>query len=655
MNDEALTSVLARLPAVNPFSPTLNLGATLKPTLLASRTAVRHTANIDRSAVASPSDTLERAGQPFEPGIARQPDGYEILDELGRGGMGIVYRARQRTLQREVAVKRLQSDDTFMRQAFLTESMVTGELEHPNIVPVYALCEEEESGLWLVMKRIGGRTLAQLIAEIPSPREAADIDRLLEVVLGVADALRFAHSRGILHRDIKPVNIMVGSFGEVMLLDWGIAAYFGDPAAAPHAIPHVRDLDMISGTPLYMPPEMAEGRGADCGPWSDVYLLGATLYEVIAGKPPRRAGTLMDVLTGVREPSPLKFGPTVPAELRVICRRALAHAPAARYPDIASFQTALRDYLDHRESRTLSKSAEDGLELWRTSTATGIDDANRPRLYRAISEVISSFQHAHLLWPQNTAARTGEMVARKAWASAALDGGDIGVAVTAIESVDDAEAVALRQRIDLVAQSRRRALRLTRWLGAGLMAAQLLLVTGLAVFGWIELRSFTQAEIVEELKRLAPAAAAALEMVDEVNPDRLDEVADALGRESDLHLVMVDIDGTVIADSDSEPGGVAPPVQSWPEVAEARRGVVDAWAEHPGVTDDDVLSLARPWRHVDGTEAVLVLSLPRNALDGSLHSVIVGGLVALMLSFLIWSLVVLRVSRRLNVSLSRIV
>src|SRR5688572_5925461 len=478
---------------------------------------------------ATPSDTVlrdpgTRSGrEPGEP-VALQPAGYDILGELGRGGMGVVYRARQRTLRREVAVKRLQSDDALLRQLFVTESMVTGELEHPNIVPVYALCEEAESGLWLVMKRISGRTLAQLIADVPEPRDTRAIDRLVDVVLDVADALRFAHSRGILHRDIKPVNVMVGSFGEVMLLDWGIAASFGDQAPGPDVIPHTRDLDMIAGTPLYMPPEMAEGRGADCGPWTDVYLLGATLYEVITGRPPHRGNTLMDVLTGVRAAPPLPFAETVPLELQEICRRALAHDTASRYPDVESFQKDLREYLENRQSRALTTRAEDGFGRWRTLIANGIDDANRPRAYRSISEVISSFQHAALLWPDNTAAGRGEVVARLAWANAALDAGDIGVAINAIEGVTDTAATDLRRRITAIRQARRRTLRFARWLGAGLIGGQLLLIASLAVFGWIELRRFTQAEILEELRRLAPAAAAALAMVDEVNRERLDEV-----------------------------------------------------------------------------------------------------------------------------------
>jgi serine/threonine protein kinase len=649
---DAVTAFLARSPEIDPFSSTLNLGATLKP----QRPGATVGETLTASDTLAPSATRLREADTFAPphqpsaSPAQQPDGYDILGELGRGGMGVVYRARQRTLQREVAVKRLQGDDEFMRRAFVTESMVTGELEHPNIVPVYALCEEPESGLWLVMKRIGGRTLAELIAEVGEPRDIRAVDRLIDVVLDVADALRFAHSRSVLHRDIKPVNIMVGSFGEVMLLDWGIAASFGDRAQT--VIPHVRDMDMIAGTPLYMPPEMAEGRGADCGPWTDVYLLGATLYEVIMGRPPRRGQSLFEVLaTSDRVQAPLVFPDTVPLELHTICRRALANDTASRYPDIASFQTDLREYLENRQSRTLSARADEGLTRWRAMIANGIDDSNRPRAYRTISEVISSFQHATLLWPDNTAARTGELVARLAWANAALDGGDVGVATNAIEGVKDVAASDLRRRITALRQARRRALLFARWLGTGLIAGQLLLVAGLGVFGWIELRRFTQAEILEELRRIAPAAAAALETVDEVNRDRLDEVADALGRESELHLLLLEDDGSTLADSGTESAAVVASTQSWPEVIDVRRGVNESWAEHRSPTGQNVLSLARPWRHVNGTDAVLVLSLPRNTLDGPMHAVLVGGLVALLLSFLVWSLVVLRISRRLSVSL----
>jgi serine/threonine protein kinase len=644
----AVTAFLARSPGIDPYSETLNFGATLKPTPRAASAA---------SSGTTPFDTIARnpgagvaASQPAAD-AALQPSGYDILGELGRGGMGIVYRARQHTLRREVAVKRLQSDDEFLRQAFVTESMVTGELEHPNIVPVYALCEEAESGLWLVMKRIGGRTLAQLIADIPAPRESQAIDRLIDVVLDVADALRFAHSRGILHRDIKPVNVMVGSFGEVMLLDWGIAASFGDEGPRSAVVPHVRDLDMITGTPLYMPPEMAEGRGADCGPWTDVYLLGATLYEVITGRPPRGGNTLIDVLASDRDAPPLPFAETVPEELRDICRRALAPDTASRYPDVESFQKDLREYLEHRQSRALTVRAEDGFARWHTLIANGIDDGNRPRAYRTISEVISSFQHASLLWSGNTAAAQGEVTARLAWANAALGTGDIGVAINAIEGVTTTEASELRRRITASRQARKRTLRFARWLGAGLIGGQLLLVAGLAAFGWFELRSFTHDEILEELRRLAPAAAAALAMVDEVNRDRLDEVADALGRDSELHLLLLEPDGSVIADSDTEPEGAIASVPSWPEVIAVRRGGGESWADRADPSGRAVLSLARPWRHNDGAEAVLVLSLPRDTLDGPLHTVLVGGLVALLLSFLIWSLVVLRVSRRLSVSL----
>jgi len=686
MNDETVALIRRRVSEVDDGS--LNLGATIKPM---SRMAGSATVRIARDAApaAGPADsaslsgldrTLPRPGQPGPPDQTlqrpdatwpldgqtwplpgqgpdhggRQPAGYDILGELGRGGIGIVYRARQRTLKREVALKKLQSAEGPLRQAFLAESMVTGELEHPNIVPVYALCEEEQGELWLVMKRIGGRTLAQLIADVPAPRDARQIDRLLDVLLDVADALRFAHSRGVLHRDVKPVNVMVGTFGEVMLLDWGIAACFGDNAPAVDAVPHVRDLDMIAGTPLYMPPEMAEGRGEDCGPWTDVYLLGATLYEVITGKPPHRGSSLFDVLSDTSAGVRLTFAKEVPTELQQICRKAMAHDPADRYQDVESFQNDLRDYLENRESRALSTLAGEGLERWRQASLAGIDDTNRPQMYLAISEVISSFQHACVLWSGNDAARAGEIVARRAWAKAALDNGDLGVAMTAIEGIKDARADALRKRIQEMGLERRRALRFARWLGTGLIAAQLVLVAGLGAFGWLELRNFTRGEILEELRRLAPAAGAALRMVDEVNPDELDRVADELGAASEFRLVLLNTDGSVVADSQTEPGDPPLSTQAWTEVAAVVRGAPDAWSERPSERNGQVLALATRWQHEDGADGVLVLTLPRNTLDGSLHTILVGGLAALIISFLIWSFLIRRVTRRLHVALSRV-
>jgi hypothetical protein len=274
-------------------------------------------------------------------------------------------------------------------------------------------------------------------------------------------------------------------------------------------------------------------------------------------------------------------------------------------------------------------------------------------MYRAISEVISSFQHACVLWPGNDAARGGEIVARRAWAEAALDNGDLGVAMTAIEGVRDATADALRSRIQTVGEERRRTLRFARWLGAGLIVAQLVLVAGLGVFGWLELRGFTRGEILEELRRLAPAASAALRMVDEVNPENLDQVADALGTQSEFRLVLLDVDGTVIADSETEPGQTPPSAGSWSEVRGVLGGSAEAWSERE-TERGDVLALATRWQHVDGTAGVLVLTLPRNTLDGSLHTILVAGLAALVVAFLIWSFLIRRVTRRLSVALSRV-
>jgi serine/threonine protein kinase len=638
-----LPTVLANLSDIDPTDATVDLRQTIKPTV--------------RVEVVGPSQSRgasvsERSAEP-----PPRAEGYQLIDVLGRGGMGVVYRARQRALGRDVAIKRLQQAAAPLREAFLAESIVTGELEHPNVVPVYALCEESEGELWLVMKRIGGRSLAELLAETPPPRPRETIDRGIEILLDVGDALRFAHSRGILHRDVKPENVMVGAFGEVLLLDWGIAARFGggpddapgdgDVPAPSGPVPHVRGLRQIAGTPRYMAPEQAMGRGDLLGPWTDVYLLGGVLLEILTGSPPHAGDTLMAALAAACRAEPPQLGPEVPADLQAVCRTALSRDPEDRYQDVESFQGALRDYLEHRESRTLAEHAQRGLERWRAEVTRGVPPEDRARRYASMGEVIASFQHARLLWVENEPARQGEARARQEWARLALDAGDLGVAETAIEGLGS-EADGLRSGVAGERSERRRTLRFVRWLGGGLVALQALLVIGLAWFGSWEIERFTQSEIVEQLERLDRAVGAALAGVEAAHAGLLDDLADSLGRAEGLRIELIGPDGHQLASSHDDQNGVSP-TTALPVVQRVLAGGEGGVIELP-----DELALVRPWRHEDGLTGALVTALPRDVLDGPLHAVLVGGLAALVVSFLLFSLVVVRLSHRLTASLDRV-
>jgi hypothetical protein len=523
------------------------------------------------------------------------------------------------------------------------------------VVPVYALCAEEAGEPWLVMRRIGGQSLADLLAASPPPRSRETVDRCLDIVLDVCDALRFAHSRGILHRDLKPENVMVGAFGEVLLLDWGIAARFGDApaevgagAAVPGgtSVPHVSTLRQIAGTPRYMAPEQALGRGDLFGPWTDVYLLGGMLYEIVAGEPPHPGGTLIETLTAACRGDPPELVSDEPDELQAICRKALARDPGARYRAVAEFQAALREYLEHRESRALSRHAREGLERWRGEVADGVPIDERARRYAGAAEVIASFQHATLLWPDNEEARAGESEARRDWARLALGSGDLGVAETAIEGLGD-EAAGIRESIARERAERSRTLRFARRLGVGLVVFQALLVAALAAFGFFELKRFTRAELVEQLERLERAVGAALAGADSLDPAALDAVADALGRAEDLRVELLALDAHRLAHSHGEERAASvlagePAVQS--ALAGGAGGVLEASGE---------IALARPWSSGGRHAGALLVALPRDALDGPLHTVLVAGLLALVVSFVLFSAVALRLSRRLAGSLRR--
>ncbi len=271
-----------------------------------------------------------------DPVAPARPSRYQIVSELGRGGMGIVYRALDRNLGREVAMKvvspGIRSKSALLRR-FGREARITGQLQHPGIVPLYDFGSDGEGRLYFTMRLIEGRTLAALEAEEPF-----DLRRRLALFQEVCATVDFAHRRGVVHRDLKPQNVMIGDHGEVQVLDWGLARApesAGDDSAfgGTSAAGSLTGAGDVLGTPEYMAPEQIEdAAGVDAR--ADVYSLGAILYTLLAGRPPHRSFDRRQQLHLVlhRTPKrPQRKGASIPFELQAICLRALARDPAARY------------------------------------------------------------------------------------------------------------------------------------------------------------------------------------------------------------------------------------------------------------------------------------------------------------------------------------
>src|SRR4029077_1491168 len=245
---------------------------------------------------------------------------YELIKVLGEGGMGVVYDAKQMSVDRSVAVKMLKpktAGDEKQRQKFLAEAVVTGELDHPNIVPIYDVGTSERGLLFYSMKKVKGTPWMKLIQQKSIPEN-------LEILMKVGDAVAFAHSRGVIHRDLKPENVMLGDFGEVLVMDWGLAL----PAPGYNKSETISPAHSMGGTPAYMAPEMASGPLEKITFASDVYLMGAILYEIITGKPPHTGKNVMNCLFSAakNEIQPTEHS----GELFEIAMRAMSTAPADR-------------------------------------------------------------------------------------------------------------------------------------------------------------------------------------------------------------------------------------------------------------------------------------------------------------------------------------
>ena len=408
------------------------------------------------------------AGAVLDHGVRRL--GYVIGKELGRGALGRINSASQQVFDREVAVKRLLKDgqdhDASLR--FYAEAIITAQLEHPNIVPIHDLLAHADGSLQLVMKRVEGVAWKDLLRprrpEHVARAEQFSIDDHIEILLKVCDALAFAHGRGILHRDIKPENVMVGAFGEVLLMDWGCGIAFGKAEHHP-IVPHIDEITQITGTPSYMAPEMALIRAPTIGPHSDVYQLGAVLYEVLTGTSPHRGKTVLEVLTSaiqgpVTDPQLAAPGRFIPEELAAIALAALEKSPKRRIRTVQLFAERLRNYRSHIQAIVLVGTARGQLAL----------ASSQPRQAdEALRKATSWAEQALEIWPNWSGAKTVLLDARLASTQHAIQLGSYAQAISQAEAAaslarelerselaDNAEGLARKARQAMESRATRR-------------------------------------------------------------------------------------------------------------------------------------------------------------------------------------------------------
>ncbi|MCB9673484.1 MAG: SUMF1/EgtB/PvdO family nonheme iron enzyme [Alphaproteobacteria bacterium] len=287
---------------------------------------------------------------------------YLDLGQIGLGGMGEVRRVRDTVLNRFVAMKILRSEYADKPGAvvrFVAEAQATAQLQHPGVVPVHDIGKLPDGRWFFTMKELAGATLEEVILEYLAGRGRYNLRGLVDIVARTCEALAYAHAHGAIHRDIKPANVLIGEFGEVILLDWGLVKATGSPETTAHLVTDLGKLKTkmgaVVGTPAYMPPEQARGAHDEICPASDVYAVGAVLYEVLTGRRPYE-GSATEVIQAILAAPPDPLPTSIPPGLAEICRRATERDPEDRYPDASRLHEALRGWLDgaEREERALA-------------------------------------------------------------------------------------------------------------------------------------------------------------------------------------------------------------------------------------------------------------------------------------------------------------
>ena len=389
--------------------------------------------------------------------LVSSPD-YRIISKLGEGGMGVVYSAIQKTLERKVAVKAIKSNKAVSdesRRKFFYEAQITSDLDHPNIVPIHEMGSNSDGTLFYSMKMVDGTPWENVIRD--KTREEN-----IEILMKVCDAIAFAHSRNIIHRDLKPENVMLGAFGEVLVMDWGLAINLSTTKSFG-----------LSGTPVYMAPEMACHNLSKIGKTSDIYIIGAILFQIVVGKAPHVGKSVRECMANAIKNNNIDPGFEDP--LLDIAYHAMATEPEDRFATVLEFQDAIREHLRFSQSVVLTKRAEVLLE-----------NAIRDKDYQGFSRALFSMQDAIDLWSDNEIAKEGLQQIRLAYGQCAIERGDYDLCLQTVVPSVDAEAELYKHASQLKSEVTQRATRvkLLRRVLAGVIIIAGTALTLATLYAW---------------------------------------------------------------------------------------------------------------------------------------------------------------------------
>ena len=344
-----------------------------------------------REAFGNPSDILDNAVAETGKKDVKKASGnfsrdlekrYELMGSVGQGGMGVIRSVEDKNLNRTLAMKILSPkyvEDRSIVEAFLEEASITAQLQHPNIIPVHDIGILPESGNhFYTMKLVDGKSLQEVIDELKAGNEEYkkkyNFNSILSIFRKVCDAVAYAHSKGIIHRDIKPGNIMVGPFGEVLLLDWGLAKYSGEEeeidikkrlSETNHDAPLMTMDGIIKGSLAYLSPEQANGEIKEIDHQTDIFLLGATLYHMLTLEPPYTSKNMVEIIrkaetASFTHPNDTEFGKRIPEALVNILMKSMAELKEDRFKTVEELIKKLDDYIEGRnvsQLRTFPKGS----------------------------------------------------------------------------------------------------------------------------------------------------------------------------------------------------------------------------------------------------------------------------------------------------------